>query len=104
MQLQNLVDNHSLKSDRTGVIVSNNGFSNYSVKVIGSRLITKTNRASLPKIDPRSAPGYQGGHDSLLSVQEASELLGQLQRASRKARLGRSDGQLGIGRHRWWWS
>ena len=32
VQLQNLLGNHPLKSDRTGVIVSNNGFSNYSVK------------------------------------------------------------------------
>ena len=58
-----------MKSDRAGIIVSNKGFSNYSVKRFGSTLVTKRNRASVKKIDPKSVPGYQCGNDSLLSVQ-----------------------------------
>ena len=54
VQLQNLVGHHPPNSDRTGVIVFNNGFSNYSFKLIGSSRITKRNRASLQTIDPRS--------------------------------------------------
>ena len=50
VQLQNLVGNDPLKSDRTGVIVSKNGFSNYSVKIFGSSRITKRKRASLQKL------------------------------------------------------
>ena len=104
LQLHNLAGHHPLKSDRTGVIVANNGFSNYSVKIISSSRITKRNRASLQTNDPRSAPDYQSGHDSLLSVQEAPELLGQVTRGSagelgsgRRAACQGSDGTAGGG-------
>ena len=58
VQLQNLRGSHPLKSDPAGVIVSNNGFSNYSVKIIGSNLVTKRNRVSFKKSYPKSVPGY----------------------------------------------
>ena len=34
VQLQNLRGRHPLKSDQSGVVTSNNGFSNYSVKCL----------------------------------------------------------------------
>ena len=65
VQMQNLRGNHPLKSDRAGMVVSKNGFSNYSVKVFGSATVTKRNRATLRKVDPRSIPGYQYENVSL---------------------------------------
>ena len=76
VQLQNLRGRHPLKSDQAGVVTSNNGFSNYSVKVSGSGLITKHNRATLRKIPPR--------------VQTEQLLLGQEQRADMTEGLGQS--------------
>ena len=52
VQIQNLKGKNPKKSDQAGIITSNNGFSNYSVKVSGSGLITKRNRATLRKVLP----------------------------------------------------
>ena len=68
VQMQNLWVSHPLKSDRAGMVVSKNGFLNYSVKVFGSATVTKRNRATLRKVDPRSIPGYQC--ENLYSAQE----------------------------------
>ena len=68
VQMQNLRVSHPLKSDRAGMVVSNNGFSNFSVTVFRSATVTKRNRATLRKVDPRSIPGYQ--YENLYSAQE----------------------------------
>ena len=52
VQLQNLRGAHPLKLDRSGVVISNDGFSSYTVKVSGSGLLTRRNRATLRKIFP----------------------------------------------------
>ena len=43
VQIQNLRGRHPLKSDQVGVVTAKNGYSNYSVKVSGSGLVTKRN-------------------------------------------------------------
>ena len=52
VQILNLRGKNPKKSDQAGVITSNNVFSssNYSVKVLGSGLITKHNRATMRKV------------------------------------------------------
>ena len=52
VQILNLRGRHPLKSDQVGVITANNGYSNYSVKVSGSGLVTKRNQTTLRKIQP----------------------------------------------------
>ena len=62
---------HSLKPDQSGGVTSNNGFSNYTVKVSGSGLITKRNKATLQKVLP--------------TVQTEKLLFGNVQRAVKRA-------------------
>ena len=74
VQLQNLRGRHPLQSDQAGVVTSKNGFSNYSVKVSGSGLVTKRNRATLRKMLP--------------TVQTEKLLFGQGQRADKAEQVG----------------
>ena len=62
VQLQNLRGKHPLTSDRADVVTAKNGFANYSLKIFGSGLVTKINRATLRKVDPRSIPRGQSEH------------------------------------------
>ena len=71
VQLQILRGKHPLKSDQSGVVTSKNGFSNYSVKLFGSGLVTQRNRASLRKVDPRRVPS--GQTENLLLRQAKSQ-------------------------------
>ena len=59
VQLQNLRGKYPVKSDQSGVVISKNWFSNYSVKLSGAGLVTKRNCATLWKIDPRSVQSGQ---------------------------------------------
>ena len=63
VQLHNMAGNSPMISDRTGVILSNNGHSSYSVKILGSRTVTNRNRSTLRRIDPKSVSGYYEGID-----------------------------------------
>ena len=80
------------------MVVSKNGFSNYSVKVFGSGTVTKRNRATLRKVDSRSIPGYQ--YKNVYSAQEIPGL-SQTPPVSREplVRQGASQelGALGVG-------
>ena len=79
VQLQNLRGRHPLKSDQTGVVTSNNGFNNFSVRISGSGFITKRNRATLRKILPM--------------VQTDSLMFGQCQNAVKIADMAEQVGQ-----------
>ena len=68
VQLQNLRGKHPLKSDQAGVVTAKNGFSNFLLKIFESGLVTKRNRASLRKVDPRSV--QRGQSENLLLGQE----------------------------------
>ena len=87
VQLQNLRGRHPLKSDQMGVVTSNNGFSNFSVRISGSGLITKCNRANLRKILP--------------TVQTDSLIFGQgqnaVKRADRAEQVGQSTARAELG-------
>ena len=69
--MQNFRGKHPLKSDQNYVVTSNNGFSDYSVRIFGSCLITNSNRSTYRKILP--------------TVQNYSLIFGQDQRAVKRA-------------------
>ena len=69
VQLQNMTGHSPLKSDTTCVIMSNNGHSSYSVKILGLRTVTNRNRSTLRQIDPKSVSGVYDGIDSVFSIQ-----------------------------------
>ena len=50
--MQNLRGKYPLKSDRNGIVVSQNDFNSYLIRFNGSGLITTRNRATLRKILP----------------------------------------------------